>query len=215
MFFLELDNILKEKTDEVVFIELKESALKAMGQFKLPANTPVPFMTRDMVSKVSGGGQEPDISLPSIMEAMVHIIGIDTAFPFKDVYKSFLESIDPKFKERILVDALALAQEQHKLDAVVRLRAYMIFDEKNLDVLYNLARLCEELAMENEKDENTYKRFMATAKEALERCLEQDKDFALAGYHLGFHYVNNQAYGLAESIWAEAMKSDILSDDQK
>ncbi|WP_430883491.1 tetratricopeptide repeat protein [Fusibacter sp. JL216-2] len=212
--FSQLDNILKEKTDEVVFIELKESAIEAMGDVKLPTGTPVPFMTRDMVSKVSGN-QGADISLPSIMEAMVRIMGIDTAFPYKEAYMAFLKSIDADFKKRILADALALAQAEEKLNAVVRLRAYMLFDARNLDALYNLARLCEELAIEHEKDENIYKQFTAAARQALETCIEVDNGFALAGYHLGFHYVNDQAYGRAEAIWAQAMKSDTLTDDQK
>lgn len=212
--FLELDNILKEKTDEVVFIELKDTALQALEKFHLPSGTPVPFMTRDMVSKVSGK-QGSDISLPSIMEAMVHIIGIDTAFPYKDAYMAFLQSVDENFKERILADALALAQAEQRLDAVVRLRAYMLFDEKNMNALYNMARLTEELAAENEKEEDVYNLYMAVGRKALEACLEIDSGFALAGYHLGFHYVNDQAYGRAEHIWGLAMKSDQLSDDQK
>jgi len=212
--FLELDNILKEKTDEVVFIELKDTALQSLEKFHLPVGTPVPFMTRDMVSKVSGK-QGSDITLPSIMEAMVHIMGIDTKFPYKEAYMTFLQSVDANFKERVLADALALAQAEQRLDAVVRLRAYMLFDEKNMDVLYNMARLCEELAVENEKDDNVYGLFMAMGRKALEACLEIDPGFALAGYHLGFHYVNDQAYGRAEKIWGQAMKSDALSDDQK
>ncbi|GKT35711.1 tetratricopeptide repeat protein, partial [Aduncisulcus paluster] len=120
-----------------------------------------------MVSKVSGN-QGADIALPSIMEAMVHIMGIDTAFPYREAYIRFLNSVDETFKNRILSDALALAQEGQRLDAVVRLRAYMLFDDKNIDVLYNMARLCEELAQENEKEEDVYKTFTSAARRALE-----------------------------------------------
>ncbi len=212
--FPELDVFLKDKTDEVVFIELKESAAESLTHVKLPVGTPVPFMTRDMVSKVSGG-QDADIALPSIMEAMVHIMGIDTKFPFKDAYVTFLKSVDPEFEKRILNDALGLAQNDKKIDSIVRLRSYLLLNPENIDALYNFARLCEDLAVENEKDDNTYNMYMSAGRKALEQVLEIDPTFALAGYHLGFHYVNDQAYGRAESIWSKAMQSDVLSDDQK
>jgi len=212
--FPELDIVLKDKTDEVVFIELKESAAKALVGVKLPVGTPVPFMTRDMVSKVSGS-QEADIALPSIMEAMVHILGIDTKFPFKDAYVDFLKSVDPEFENRIMNDALGLAQSDQKIDAIVRFRTYLLLNPENIDALYNMARLCEDLAVKNEKEENTYKLYMTSAREALEMILGIDPTFALAGYHLGFHYVNDQTYGRAEAIWSKAMQSDVLSDDQK
>jgi tetratricopeptide (TPR) repeat protein len=212
--FSELDIVLKEKTDEVVFVELKPSALESMTDIALPVGTPVPFMTRDMVSKVSGN-QQPDIALPSIMEAMVHIMGLDMNFPYAKTYITFLKSIDANFEKRILADALALAEAEQRLDALARLRAFMFFDKDNMDAVYNMARLCEDLAVENEKDESLYKLYMASARKALERCLELNPTFALAGYHLGFHYVNDQAYGDAERIWTASMRSDQLSDDQK
>lgn len=212
--FSDLSSILKDKTDEVVFIELKPSALGALGGVKLPIGTPVPFMTRDMVSKVSGA-QGADIALPSILEGMVHILGIDPQFKFKDAYIEFLKSIDSEFGRRILADALALAQGGAKLDAVVRLRACLLLEPENLDVLYNMARLLEDLAVENEKDEKLYKLYMGTARNALEKCLEVKADFALAAYHLGFHYVNEQTYGRAERIWTQAMATEALTDDQK
>ncbi len=212
--FSDLDIILKEKTDEVVFIELKSSALESMSGIALPIGTPVPFMTRDMVSKVSGK-QESDIALSSIMEAMVHIMGLDMNFPYAASYKNFLISLDEKFQDRILRDALVLAEAGQKLDALARLRAYMLFESENIDAAYNIARLCEELAIENEKEENLYKLYMSTARKALEKCMEIDSGFALAGYHLGFHYVNDQAYGEAERIWTAAMRSQQLTDDQK
>jgi len=212
--FQELDIVLKDKTDEVVFVEIKDTAQGMFGEIKLPVNTPVPFMTRDMVSKVSGS-QSADIALPSIMEAMVHIIGIDTKFPYKETYIEFLKSLDPNFEKRILTDALGLAHAEDKVNAIVRLRAYLQINDQDIDALYNIARLCEDVAVENEKDENNYKLFMTVARKALEMTLDIDPQFALAGYHLGFHYVNDQTYGRAEAIWSKAMQSDILSDDQK
>lgn len=208
-----LDKILKEKTDELVFFDLKGKTPTPFSDLFWPEKIAIPIMTKHMVGKIVKK-ESPDIPIEQILEGMVHILGIDGNFTYKDFYMKFMKRADAQFEKRILNDGLALAKKGNKKDALIRLRACLLFDEKQLDALYNCGRLCEEIAYEQEENKETSV-FLEAAKDFFSSCLEVDSDFGLAAYHLGFYFVNEQAYGQAENIWTHAIKSGKLTEDQK
>ncbi len=212
--FQEIQPVLQKKTDEIVFIELKEGGELKVGNTLLPAGIPLPIPTTDMVNKVQKS-EDASIRVDHILESMVVVLGIDDSFPHAMAYNNILKDSDPKMEMRIMANGIQLAEEEKHIDALIRFKALMAMNPDSVDAQYNAARICEDVAAKHEDNADIYKRFNQTAYELFMDLLERGELLVLTKYHLGFHFANDQRFLQAEQVWKDALASGDLSDDQK
>ncbi len=236
-----LENILKQKTDDVVFFEVSESVPSPFDDLIWEKNMAIPIMTGHMVDKVVNG-DEADIKIASILEGMVHILGIDCNFVHRDFYLKFMRRADVNFYKRIYSDAVYLADNYKYMDALIRFRTAIIFIEEFVDadskqyhimedIFYDCGRLCELIARKfSDIESNTLKQddnkndnsglnkmevFEIMSLYYFNQVLSLNENHGLAQYHMGFHYYKNRDYFMAKKMWVEALESKKLEENQK
>lgn len=206
-----IEALLKSKADEVVFIELKEGKSITLNNASLEAGLPVPIMFKYVIDKVQGIA-DVDINLKSIMEAMAFIIGVDSVFPHKETYMSFMRAVDPKVSENIYaLGAKALSEEKY-LEAAIFFKSAWEFEKDEADILFNYARACELAAESNRENAEWVKILEGEAYEVYMLVIEKFPDMALAYYHIGFHLVNQKSYKAAQGVWEKAVSLGIHDD---
>ena len=93
-------------------------------------------------------------------------------------------------------------------DALIYVKALITLYPDDIQGLYNYAIVCQELATQYQKDYDAkaMNDMLLEAGEKLEQVTNLDPNFALAYYHLGYHYYNQNQYIKAKVIWEEALK---------
>ncbi|SHK49907.1 tetratricopeptide repeat protein [Paramaledivibacter caminithermalis] len=209
--FERIEKYLKDKVNDVVFINLKENKKFEVKGFIFDDAIPLPMPLNEVVTKVKDENDTKDISIIKIIQGMVYIMGIDSRFRYNDVYKEFLKTFDKDIINVILKQGFKSIEAGNKIEGLICFKACLYIDDNNLDSLYNYARCAEELA--NEWGGKYNKDFEDEAIEVFERITETYPDFSLSYYHLGFHYINKKLYKKAEKTWNKCI--DIGIDENK
>lgn len=210
--FKVIEKYTKDELKRIMFIELKEDAEILGERFNMLKNVPIPINMKELVGIVKGEKDESKISLASMAEGMIMLIGLDCDFKYVDVYKKFLYDFDEKIEEYICYEGLKFAERNEFYDALIYFKALCILNKKNINGLYNYARCCQDIVVKSEDIEEK-KDFKRDAIEALEIITEEYPEFYQAYYHLGFHYANQNLFKKAQITWEKCLDLDV--DDEK
>lgn len=208
--FKRIEPYLREKLDEVVFIELKPDAKAKINQMTLDPKVPLPVMFKDVMDKVNGVSAS-DITAGNLIRGMAFIISVDDEFIHKTYYQDVMLSIDENVGMYLLKYAFDLANDQKLLDALIYFKASLLFTDDEIDVLVNYGRCAIELAYEKEE---TREDFIEEAKEVFENLVKKYPEHPHAYYHLGFIYSNTDNYKQAEEVWIKAIKLEIGENEK-
>ncbi len=197
-----LKKMFSSKLDNIVFVELKKEI--KVKDIVLDKNIPLPILFADMMDKVKGVSDE-DIHTESLLKGMAYIIALDDEFKYNEYYKKILLKIE-NIGFHLLKIGLNCANKNEKIDAMIFLKAGLLFDKDNLDMLINYGRCAIELSYE----ENEYSAFLLDeSKNVFEYLKMKYPENPYAYYQLGFIYSNENNYILAEEMWVTAIKLNI------
>lgn len=210
--FKKIDHFLKNKTDEIVFIELKEGKSVLFKEARLDSLTPIPVPVKDIADQAKNP-EVGDFKLSSIIDGMILIMGIDMDFKYKNAYITFLKSLEENIFQKVVSKGLFLAENGKKLEAIIYFRAAYLISGDDINTLYNYGRCLEELALENGEDEKIQQMFLDESFDVFNYLLEIYPNSPFAYYHLGFHYVNQKMFITARRIWTKALNMEL--DDEK
>ncbi len=190
------------RVDNIVFVELKkEIKFKDMA---LDKNIPLPILFSDIMDKVKGVSDE-DIHTENLIKGMAYIIALDDDFKYNKYYKSILSKIED-IGFHLLRIALTYANNNNKIDAMILLKAGLLFEDDNIDMLINYARCAVELSYEENENE---KFLLEESKEVFEYLNIKYPEHPYSYYQLGFIYSNENNYIKAEQMWVTAIKLNI------
>lgn len=212
--FIEIERLLKEETNRVVFIEMKEGKSFTFRNATLEPGLPIPMELDEVLQKASKVDLSSDLKVSSIVNGMAIILGADSHFPYKDAYIRFLMGMDEKMGEKILHNGFACAEKKQYMNAVLFFRAAHVLLGNDLNVLYAYAKCCEDLSVTNSHDKEAEKLFLKEAFDVFEFLKTTYPESPYAYYHLGFHYSHQKSYSAAEQMWKMALKLG-MPDDKK
>lgn len=205
--FYKIDEYLKENLGNIVFINLKEGKEIEIKDCKLDSTIPLPISVDNVVDKVKGTEDDiSDISIISIVQGMIKVIGIDSMFIYNDKYRDFLFNFDENVIKIILEQGTKYMQDDNKKEGLICFKAAAYMDRDNLDALYNYGRAVEELAFEDDK--NVISSLETEALEVFEKIVDTNPEFGLGYYHLGFYYLNQGQFKKTEILWKRALDLD-------
>lgn len=210
--FEKVSKYLLEKKDEVVFSNLKPGKKIDINGYTIDSNFRIPMLTADLVKKVKENEDE-DIDVRLMVNAMVKVIGIDNNFVDANRYKEFLLKFDPKIGDKILKNGLYYASKKNYMEALVHMSAAYEFKNDDLNVLYNYAKLCDELAEIRKDEPNESNDFLQTANEVFNYITEKYPSFPDSYYYLGFHFAMESKFNKAKEYFKIAIDNGI--DDNK
>ncbi len=209
--FARIEKHLKERVNDVVFINLKDEKSLDVKGYIIDDSIPLPLPLNEVVNRVKNEAEIKDISIAKVIQGMVYIIGVDSDFKYNKTYREFLKVFDENIIKVVLQQGFDLIEANNKIDALICFKACLYIDRNDLDALYNYGRCLEEIAKEWTSD--TVKDFEEEAREVFEELVESYPDFPLSYYHLGFYYANKRLYKKASITWEKYL--DLSIDKNK
>jgi len=206
-----IDDFLRSKAEELVFVELQPDKTIEVGGISLTSEIPLPILVKDMSNQVSKGS-DVDFSIVSFVEGMIRIIGIDSEFKHRDVYVDFLNAYSEELYKGVLTKGFESVNRELMSEALIYFRAAYTLAPDHVDALYNYARCLEDIAV---NDDKVYSGFSEEAFKLFSEMKELYPDHYLSYFHLGFHYSNSNDYGHARDLWSRALHLNITDDIKK
>ena len=221
-----IDKYLLKKTEELAFITVKKEGDFHLDGYEIPKEgVNVPIKNEVLVKGIKEKTAQDGLNSISIADAMIYIIGIDPEFRYNDEYKKFLTALEKKVNFNVRSYAGYMSRKYFELgettDSLIYIKALVTLYPDDIEGLYNYAIVCQEVATSYQKDGDAkgMNAFLLEAGEKLEKIINMDENFALAYYHLGYHYYNQSQYIKAKVIWEEAIKhgldEDIIAEIQE
>ena len=221
-----IDKYLIKKTEELAFITVKKEGEFHLDGYEIPKEgLNVPIKNEVLVKGIKEKTAQDGLNSISIADAMIYIIGIDPEFRYNDEYKKFLTALEKKVNFNVRSYAGYMSRKYFELgettDSLIYIKALVTLYPDDIEGLYNYAIVCQEVATSYQKDGDAkgMNAFLLEAGEKLEKIINMDENFALAYYHLGYHYYNQSQYIKAKVIWEEAIKhgldEDIIAEIQE
>ena len=221
-----IDKYLLKKTEELAFITVKKEGEFHLDGYEIPKEgLKVPIKKEVLVKGIKEKTAQDGLNSISIADAMIYIIGIDPEFRYNDEYKKFLTALEKKVNFNVRSYAGYMSRKYFELgettDSLIYIKALVTLYPDDIEGLYNYAIVCQEVATSYQKDGDAkgMNAFLLEAGEKLEKIINMDENFALAYYHLGYHYYNQSQYIKAKVIWEEAIKhgldEDIIAEIQE
>ena len=214
-----IEKYLLKKADELAFITIKNDGDFKLEGYKIPnQGLDVPIKNEVLVKGIKENTAQEGINSMSIADAMIYIMGIDSNFKYNDEYKKFLDALEKNINLDIRAYMGYMSRKYFEIgestDSLIYLKALISQYPDDIEGMYHYAIVCQELAQQYQKDSDNegMNNFLLEALDKLERVIALDEGFALAYYHLGYHYYNQGQYIKAKVIWEEALNLGLDED---
>ena len=214
-----IEKYLLKKADELAFITIKNDGDFKLEGYKLPnQGLDVPIKNEVLVKGIKENTAQEGINSMSIADAMIYIMGIDSSFKYNDEYKKFLDALEKNINLDIRAYMGYMSRKYFEIgestDSLIYLKALISQYPDDVEGMYHYSIVCQELAQQYQKDSDNVgmNKFLLEALDKLERVIALDESFALAYYHLGYHYYNQGQYIKAKVIWEEALNLGLDAD---
>lgn len=179
-----LDSYFASSTEKLVFLELeKDIAQKSFGEVE--PGFVIPVLSKDIVNMATQGD---GLSTLKIVEGILYLLGVDGQFKNNGIYLKFLdEQIE---KPQALASTFAKAKYDNKnlKEALIYLRAAILIESDNPEIIYNYAHICKEL-FEELRDDDLKLEALKEAEDNFKQVIDLDPENYLAHYQMGFFQI--------------------------
>ena len=203
-----LEEYFKEKTKNISFIEIKPDTYIDVNGYRVSENIPLPIIVDDLIDEVKDNDGGEEIKFESFINGIVYTIGVDPKFKYFEQYKEILYSFDKKIEDYIIYKSLNNISQDKLEIGLIWLRALYFINNKNLFGKYNYALAIAERAKEafELKDIEQGKDLLDSSTKVLEEILDDDPDFHLALYKLGYHYKSKSEFRKSKITWEKFLR---------
>ena len=207
-----IDKYFKTKVENITFIELKENSFIELKDYTIKDYIPLPILASELIEGIKEGQYQEEISINNIIDGMIYTIGTDKEFPYLKEYMDILIAYDKNIGDYIFYNAIKDLEGERLDDGCIKLRALSMFEPTNTNVIFNYGLGIEALAKEFiESDKEKGDQFLNFSSNLFESILEIDKDYPLAHYKLGYHYLFNGNFLKASLSWKKYIA---ISEDE-
>jgi|GEM_PF-2795733 len=200
---MEINDVLKKRMDEYVFIELKSPL--TVGEGEIPADLPLPVRTNTMTGWVKTA-EDAEIQLENLPMDLVMVMGIDETFPhFHEYYQILKLLTQGQVRAAIEQFVVECYERQAPDDAVVMMRALRFLFPKEVDVQFSYAIALEMFAQKRLKEgaQRACDFLYRIAAEEYQAILEENPGYFPARYKMGHYYLYNNQYQAAQTQFIE------------
>ena len=182
-----------------LFVEFSEEFMKKLKIDDIAKGIRVPLDPRDLKDFAGGEG----VSATKIAENMIFVIGCNPNFKYVKAYKEYMSRFfKDGLKGDVLMAGVRFVEQKDYIRACIHFRAALVLDPNMMEAMYNYARICRELYMDcDEDDEEQIGRFKAEFIDVLEQLTIDFPEFDQPFYFLGYAYLNMGLYEKAGLIW--------------
>ncbi|WFA09870.1 tetratricopeptide repeat protein [Tissierella sp. Yu-01] len=205
-----IEQLFKEKTKEITFIELRDNSSLDINGLKIEGGTPLPVITDNLIEEIQNNDLSEEIKLGQVVDGIIFLLGSDKDFPYIDIYISILKAYDPKIAKYIFYKGMKALETGELEKGGVYFRANIELEPKNLDARLNYGLVLESIAKDyNEKNKSKEgEEFLNRSTNEFETILEIDDKYSLAYYKLGYHYRYHEQFLKAKLTWNKFLLLD-------
>lgn len=206
---------LKQKTENLSFIELKEGSFIDINGYQIDKSVPLPMIVDELLSEIKEGRAQEELQIKTFVEGIIYTLGIDPDFKYFKEYKEILYSYDEKIENYILYKGQKYAEDDELDEAMVYFSCLISIDSENIAGLYNYALVAEEMSKKYYKNKDNQRGdiFLMESTRQYELILDIDPTFAISYYKLGYHYRYNKHFRKAKIMWEKLI--DIDDDEDR
>ena len=205
-----LEKIFIDKTKEISFIELKEDASFNLNGYIINGGTPLPIITEDLIEGIKYSDISNELNLVQIIDGIIFLLGIDSSFPYIDVYKNILFAYDKKAEDYVFYKGMMALDNKDFINRAVFFRANIVLNSNNVKARLNYGLALDLISkdcFEKDQDEAGIN-FLNKSTNEFETILEIDNKYSLAYYKLGYHYRRNEQFLKAKLTWDKFLLLD-------
>lgn len=177
--------IIRERLEDLAFLELKEGAGVQVGEVEFKGYLPLPILSSRLVDLV----KETVEAIPGeyFLEGIIYVISLDPKNRYFDSYKDFIASYTGDIKSYIFSKVMEYLNQEDYMESLVYLNAIKNLKMMDEKVYFVLGTVLENLDISSFTDveKNAH---AIDIMNIYERVLNIDKDFSLAHYKLGYIY---------------------------
>ncbi len=205
---------LKQKTENLSFIELKEDSFIDINGYRLDKNIPLPIVIDELLNEIRTGRAEDELQVKSFIEGIIYTLGVDADFKFFNEYKKILYIYDEKIESYILYKGIKYSQNNNFDEAMIYFSCLVNIDSDNTIGLYNYALVLEEKAGKYFKNKDIQRGniFLKESTKHYELIIDIDPAFTTAYYRLGYHYKHYKQFRKARIMWEKLIEIDNNED---
>ncbi|MGP1569560.1 MAG: hypothetical protein ACTTH0_01335 [Eubacteriales bacterium] len=191
--------------DDFVFLNVSDEILEKEELREIMQSIPLPIQ-KEKIKK------EQDIKGEEIMKNLVFVLGIDSKFPYKKQYIEFLLGV---YQDKIFTALLDLALtylSKPWIEACAIYRVVLLLKPDDMYALYGYARVCREIYLAEEENEEIIGDFKAEAFECFEKLTLLYPEFSDAYFFLAYGYLNMGLYVKASLTFKKFV--EIATDEE-
>jgi tetratricopeptide (TPR) repeat protein len=210
MTFYDEIRILREKKLEFVpFVTLKKGAeIPVMeGNFVLDRELEIPLLLEDFINDVKESTVNEGLSMENICTGMCFMLGADPEFIYHDYYLEILNKSKANLQSYIIH---LINKFGEKLEYSVIFALALVEIETSARNLFILGSCLENLAKDHSDKKNSKKSeiFFDEAVKYYHSSCDEEENFTLSLYKLGFYYRGLGQYVRAKDYWDRFMEHD-------
>lgn len=182
-----------------LFVEFSDEFMDKLGIKDIAGGIRVPIKPQDLKNFAGGDG----ISAVNIAENMIVVIGCNPNFQYAENYKKYIEKFfDQNLIQDMMMVGIKAVQNGDLDNACIHFRTCIYFAPTMLEAMYNYARVCREMYLgENIDDEQYIGDFKAESLVIFEQLSIMYPEFDESYYFLGYAYLNMGLYEKAALAW--------------
>ncbi len=209
-----LEEYFKEKTKNISFIEIKPDTYIDVNGYKVTEDIPLPIIVDDLIDEVKDSDGAEEIKFASFINGIIYTVGVDPKFKYFKEYTDILYSFDKKIEDYIIYRSLNNISQDKLEVGLIWLRALYFINNKNLFGKYNYALAVAERAKQafDLKDRKLGKELLDSSTKILEEILNDDSEYHLALYKLGYHYKSRNEFRKSQLTWEKFLR---LGEEQE
>lgn len=198
-------DLIKEKLEDVSFLELKEGATIEVNGQKFTGYLPLPILNKGLVEIVKENVE--DIDGKYFLEGMIYVLSLDRENDYNDIYFDFIKAYTRDIKGYIMSKALDFISDDNTIEGIIYLNCLMNLNLGDEKVLFALGNALENLDI-SKFDDLKKNQYILEIMNIYENILNIDENFSLAHYKLGYIYKDLGQYVKAKISFKRFLELD-------
>ncbi len=205
-----IHDLLENMKEELSFIEIKKGTIIKINnqKIKIKEKTSLPIFMDELISNIKNGDDFEGFDNKNIVEGILFILGTDKNFKLNNTYKSILKKADLNIEAYFIK---LINSEEVSIDRKIAFAEALIENckknEKNYFVCGNVLEMKGTQLFSNDEKKKS-EIYLKEAVVNYNKSLDENPEFSLPYYKLGYYYKQNNQYLNAKAYWNKFIELD-------
>lgn len=198
-------SFLRERLDDISFLELKENKSMKIGEREFFGYLPLPLKSQNLFNIVRENIN--DIPIDYFLEGFIYVLALDKSHDYVDQYIEILEAYYKELEGYLMKKSLELFDKEEYQEAILYIEALINLGIKDEKVLFTLGNILENIDITDLSQEDRNK-YIVDIMNIYEQILNINDGFSLAYYKLAHIYKDFGQYQKAKLALERFIKLD-------